>query len=175
MVRMTDFASSEASRGDRGKGEPVHLSFRQTIDESVQKLAIPLSESCRVHPGVVATVADLTDLQVTRAFGQAVSEQIVASLVQRGFKVRESRLRPGLAARGGSGESLLSREPRGIMHSDQQASWVVVGTYSVAARSVLVQLRVVSPSDGQIRSTASFELPLDADMRALLSDRSQAR
>lgn len=175
MVRMTDPATSGASTADLGTGDQMRLSIRQTVDEAVQKLVEPLNDSHRAHPVVVATAADLTDLQITRAFGQVISEQVVASLVYRGFKVRETRLRSGLAVRGGSGELLLSRDTRDIMHSDQQVSWVVVGTYSVAARTALVQLRALSPSDGLIHSTASFELPLDADMRALLSDRPQTR
>lgn len=175
MVRITDLAPAVASAGDLGTVDQVRSSIRHTVDEAVQKLVEPLNDSHRAHPVVVATAADLNNLQVTRTFGKTVSEQVVGSLVYRGFRVRETMLRSGLALRDDSGELLLSRDSRDIMLGEHQAGWVVVGTYSVAARSVLVQLRTLNLSDGMIHSTASFELPLDADMRALLSDRAQAR
>jgi FlgO protein len=175
MVGIPALAPADAYTGDLGAADQVRSSIRHTVDEAVQKLVEPLNDSHRAYPVVVATAADLNNLQVTRTFGMTVSEQVVGSLVYRGFRVREARLRSGLALRDDSGELLLSRDSRDIMLGEFQAVWVVVGTYSVAARSVLVQLRALNLSDGLIHSTASFELPLDADMRALLSDRPQTR
>lgn len=77
--------------------------------------------------------------------------------------------------RQGQGELLLTRDFQEIARSEHSAAWVVVGTYTVARHSTWVQLRALRLSDGIILSTADFELPHDADVRALLIDRPTGR
>jgi hypothetical protein len=82
--------------------------------------------------------------------------------------VKELKLRGDIFVREETGELLLSRELKDIakVHS---AGLVVVGTYSAAATSTFVSLKLVKTDTGQIVKGHDYALPNNADVNKLLA------
>jgi hypothetical protein len=119
-------------------------------------------------PMLVATVVNVNDLRKTAPLGRTLSEQYASHLVNKGLHVKELKLRGDIFVREETGELLLSRELKDIakVHS---AGLVLVGTYSVAANTTYVSLKLVKTDSGQIIKGFDYALPNDADVNKLLS------
>lgn len=124
-------------------------------------------EYFRTAPMLVATVVNLNELTQSSPLGRAMSEHYSTQLVQRGFSVKELKLRDNLFIQEGTGELLLSREVQEIarLHS---ATAVVVGTYTTGANIVYVNTKIVRAEDGRVLSAHDYTLPLDRNIRRLL-------
>lgn len=94
---------------------------------------------------LVATVADINNLEKSSAFGRLITEQMSTRLAQLGVPVTEVKLRGNLYVNN-SGEFLLSRELK-EMSSVQNADMVLVGTYANAGNAVYVTIKLVRASD----------------------------
>jgi len=119
-------------------------------------------------PMLVATVVNVNDLRKTAPLGRTLSEQYASHLVAKGLLVKELKLRGDIFVREETGELMLSREIKDIakLHS---AGLVVVGTYSAAANSTFVSLKLVKTDTGQIVSGHDYALPNNADVNKLLA------
>jgi hypothetical protein len=89
-------------------------------------------------------------------------------MVARGFHVKEVKLRTDIYVREGTGELMLSREMRDIARS-QNASMVVVGTFSPAANFTYVSLKLVRTEDSRILAGYDYALPNDRDVSRLVN------
>lgn len=118
-------------------------------------------------PVLVATIVNINDLRRTAPLGRTLSEQYTTALVQRGFNVKEVKLRGDLFVQEGTGELLLSRELKDIARA-HNATYVLVGTYSVAASLTHVNLKIVRTEDARIIRAHDYVLPNDRDVRQLL-------
>lgn len=118
-------------------------------------------------PVLVATIVNINDLRRTAPLGRTLSEQYTTALVQNGFNVKEVKLRGELFVQEGTGELLLSRELKNIARA-HSASYVLVGTYSVAATLTHINLKMVRTEDARIVRAHDYALPNDRDVRQLL-------
>ncbi|WCM94694.1 FlgO family outer membrane protein [Acidovorax sp. NCPPB 2350] len=122
------------------------------------------------QPVLVATLVHIDRLDESSRLGRLCSEQIMGRLVQRGVRVTELKMRQSLAMQPGQGELLLSREVREVSRA-QSAQAVVVGTYAATAQSVFVSLKLVSPEGNTVIAAHDYVLPVDDNVRILLSVR----
>ena len=74
------------------------------------------------------------------------------------------------AMQAGQGELLLSREAREVSQA-QNAQAVVVGTYAVSATVLYISLKLVSPVGNTVLAAHNYALPVDDNVRALLTGR----
>ncbi len=118
-------------------------------------------------PVLVATIVNINDLRRTAPLGRTLSEQYTTGLVHRGFNVKEVKLRGDLFVQEGTGELLLSRELKDIARA-HNASYVLVGTYSVAATLTHINLKMVRTQDARIIRAHDYALPNDRDVMRLL-------
>jgi TolB-like protein len=118
-------------------------------------------------PFVVATVADVSDLNTSAPFGNLVAELMRARLTQRGMAVTDLRLRTGLRMDRREGELILSREPGAVLRAPQ-AGAIATGTYAAAGDYVYVSLQIVSATDGRILAAANYAVPRWPDAAGLL-------
>ena len=139
-------------------------SSHQAIDDMVQGLSMAYLDQA---PVLVATVVNVNDLTRTAPLGRTLSEIYASRLANKGFHVRELKLRGEVYVKEGTGELLLSREIRDIA-KHHSASLVLVGTYSQAQNYTYVSLKLVRTADNRIIRSHDYALPNDRDIQRLL-------
>lgn len=120
------------------------------------------------RPALVATIVNVNDLGRAAPLGRTLSEQYASILTNLGISVKEVKLRGDLFVKEGTGELLLSRELKDIARN-QNASVVLVGTYSTAASYTFVSLKLVRTVDSKIVRAHDYALPNDRDVQRLLA------
>ncbi|QIL44441.1 hypothetical protein G7045_09305 [Acidovorax sp. HDW3] len=156
--------------GDKG-GPGAGSWFASSLVQRNHEAADKLVEGVLLQPQLpllVGTVVHIDHLHESSRLGRLVSEQLAARLAQRGLHVTELKLRTSALMRPEQGELLLSRELREVSQA-QQAQAVVVGTYAPTAQQLFISLKLVRPQDGQILSAYDYALPMDSDVRSLLT------
>ena len=97
------------------------------------------------QPVLIATVVNNDNLDDTSSFGRSFQNNITAGFVNRGYAVKEIKLRRDLQELAGK----------------QQAQAIVVGTYAMANRVMYLSVRLVSSTDQSIRAAFEDKLYLD--------------
>lgn len=162
-----------ASQQPTVRAEPTYESVQQDRFQAanraaaIQLVAGLTPAALGDAPVLVATIVNINDLRRTAPLGRTLSEQYTTALVQSGFNVKEVKLRGDLFVQEGTGELLLSRELRNIAKA-HSASYVLVGTYSVAATLTHINLKMVRTEDARIVRAHDYALPNDRDVRQLL-------
>lgn len=168
------FAGCAANTNAYVKAEPTYEEakaspFVATNRDAITALTTGLDLKAMANtPLLVATVVNVNDLRKTAPLGRTLSEQYASHLVDRGLLVKELKLRGDIYVREETGELMLSRELKDIakVHS---AGLVVVGTYSVAANTTFVSLKLVNTETGKILKGHDYALPNNADVNRLLA------
>lgn len=137
------------------------------VRAAVNKLISRVPDAYRSDPVLVGTVVDANQVGSSAALGRMLSEQLQAGMVASGFGVVEMRLREAVAIRETSGELMLSRDVQDLAKT-QQASLVVLGTYTAAETVTFIHFKAIRAGDGVIESTAELTIPNDANVRKLL-------
>lgn len=109
-------------------------------------------------PLVVASVADVQNLDQSSALGNIAADLIRTRLAQNGHAVSEIRLRSGVSLKPGNGEFFLSRNAQALMAPPSVVA-ILTGTYAAAYDKVYVSLKLISAADGHIISGADFVVP----------------
>jgi hypothetical protein len=149
--------------------EAASSQFLQSNAEAVTKLVAGFDiQSLGGGPVLVATVVNVNDLSRSAPLGRTLSEQYASVMAGKGFNVKEIKLRGDVFVKEGAGELLLSREIKDIARS-QNASMVLVGTYSAAANLTYVSLKLVRTEDSRIVRGHDYALPNDRDVQRLLA------
>lgn len=111
---------------------------------------------------IVASFVKIDNLNESSTFGLLIAEQIASRLIQKGYKIKELRLRQGsILVQEGKGEFLLSRDLQHIS-KNYNAAAVVVGTFAETLGRIYVSARIVRPSDGIIISSYDVGIKLDS-------------
>ena len=143
--------------------------FLASSQDAVNKLTANVSpQSVGTGPVLVATMVNVNNTTSSAPLGRTLSEIYANQMTARGFHVKEVKLRSDLYVREGTGELMLSREMREIARS-QNASMVVVGTFSPAANFTYVSMKLVRTEDSRIISGYDYALPNDRDVTRLLA------
>jgi len=165
-VAPMNFGESSASAGSafNQPNNVAGVSYRAT--EQLAGTARPMLDAgSRV---LVASLADVDDLERSSTFGRMVGEQVSSRMVQLGYAVQEVRLRNSLMIREGTGELILSRDLNRIGR-ESNAQAIVAGTYAVGGQWIYVTLRLISAGSGQVISSVDFAVPVDKDTAKLVA------
>lgn len=119
---------------------------------------------------MVTSIANLDNLEHSSSLGRVIAEHVATRFSRHGYTVLETRLRSHIVVRPGEGELLLTREISDIAQAHQVQA-VIVGTYTVARDLVFVTLKVVQPSSNTVLAVHDYALPMDQELRALLTRR----
>ena len=149
--------------------EAASSQFLQANADAVGKLVAGFDVSTLGGgPVLVATVVNVNDMSRAAPLGRTLSEQYASVMSAKGFNVKEIKLRGDVFVKEGTGELLLSREIKDIARS-QNATLVLVGTYSAAANFTYVSLKLVRTEDSRIVRGHDYALPNDRDVQRMLT------
>lgn len=121
-------------------------------------------------PILVATLANLENLDDSSPFGRVATQQVASRLGQLGHAVVESRLQKELIIDPRTGEMLLSRDATRLAHTGQYAWGALVGSYSQTAQTVFVSMRIVRLADGVVMAATEYRLSNAGDVHRLLAN-----
>lgn len=116
---------------------------------------------------VVTTFVDINNLYGSSAFGRMVSEQLISELAMKGYHVVEMRQSEVMQIMMGQGEFGLSQEMR-VLRKTQDIAGVIVGTYTVSPERVYINARMLNPSNSEVITAGSVEMPLTDEIERLL-------
>lgn len=119
-------------------------------------------------PFLVATLANIDQLEQSSTLGRTISEQIASRMTQNGHSVIELKVRNGVYMKRNEGEFLLTREIREVANT-HKAQAVVIGTYAESASFIHVNLKLVDPATSIIIAAHDYTLPLDRQNRSMLT------
>ena len=144
---------------------PMVKSSQEAVEQLLANLDISATGP---GPVLVATVVNVNDTMRSAPLGRTLTEQYANAMAALGFDVKEVKLRGELFVREGTGELLLSREVKDIARS-HNASMVLVGTYSAAAKFTYISMKLVRMEDSRIIRGHDYALPNDRDVQRLLA------
>lgn len=138
------------------------------VAETLIKYAMPpLLPRQPSQPVLIATLVNNDDLADTTTFGRSFQNNIAAGFVDRGYTVKEVKLRRDMLVKREKGEFMLTRDLR-EMAGKQNAQAIVVGTYAMANRVMYLSVRLVNPVDQAIRAAYEDRLTLDENSLKML-------
>jgi hypothetical protein len=132
------------------------------VEELVAQPVPPLIPFRGDQPILVSTLVNNEDLQQTSPFGRSFQNNLIAGFAQRGYAVKELKLRRDLLVKLHQGEFMLTRN-LAEMAPVQRAQAVVVGTYTLVNRVLYLSVRLVSPTNQAIRGVYEDKIYLDED------------
>lgn len=125
--------------------------------------------SAEVGPVLVTSLANVSTLDTSSAFGRISADEIGSRLSQRGFLVLEARMRNALLMRPG-GEFMLSDEVRSVAQQQKAAS-VLVGTYADSGSQAIVSLKLIRVADSAVIASSDYVVSIADDSHdALLAN-----
>lgn len=116
---------------------------------------------------LVATVANLNDLDTSSGFGMLISEQVSSRLAQRGVPLAEAKFTGKMFVSKQEGELVLSREMKEIS-STMKADLIIVGSYVEAGDGVYVTLKIVRAADSEVSNAYNFVVPKNRNIEFML-------
>jgi len=150
---------------------PDDIMFAQELRLKVRELGDQLftTRSNQDLIGLIAlptSIVNLNDFTETTPFGRYLSEAMFYEFSQRGFPIREYRLRKAPQARGATAEFSLTRALPPLL-KNQTWGAILVGTYLMDESGVFVNLRMVRVNGDVLRSAQVF-LPMNGLLTRLL-------
>lgn len=130
--------------------------------------AVMASRVSTGSPILVATLADVDNLERSTPFGRVTMQQVASRLGQHGYRVLEARMGRALTFTP-QGEFLLSRDATRLMQAEYDAQAALVGTYSLAGGTAYVSLRVVRLDDAAVMAAYEYHLPVRGDTRRMMA------
>ncbi|MBF0358354.1 MAG: hypothetical protein HQL70_07075 [Magnetococcales bacterium] len=118
---------------------------------------------------LASTFVDVNNLAKSSQLGRTVTELVVSGLTQKGYTVKEIKLRKdgGFKVRK-NGEFVLSRQVHEISR-DFKARFVLTGTYSTSIDFVFMTVRIVRIIDNTIISSHDFAIDMDKNVNYLVN------
>jgi TolB-like protein len=133
------------------------------FNSSVMFLADQLDRNvilgARTRPTIVTSVVNLSNLATTSDLGRMISEHLAHELQLRYWTVSDIRMNREVMINE-SGEFGISRDVKRLQ-GNMTAANVVTGTYSSTPDGVLVNIRVIDKTTGQVVSTAQTRFMKD--------------
>ena len=116
---------------------------------------------------IIATLANIDQLESSSTLGRIISEQVSSRFTQSGYRMVELKFRNSLYISQGEGELMLTRQVSELANAhDAQA--VIVGTYAQGSNSIFVNLKVVQPNSNIVLAVHDYVLPLDENNRQMM-------
>lgn len=168
LLSVSGCSRFNCTRLERIIGDETDLiAFSYGIAENLTETAFPpLVLGNPEMPILVTTFVDNNDLDKTSKFGRVVQEHISSRLVQLGYTVKEIKMTGQLMIEPKSGEWILSRDLTRISPSVKSQA-ILVGTISIANRTMYVSSRLVHPVNNTILASTDSRLCMDDAILAM--------
>lgn len=132
----------------------------KVVENLIAQPMPPLLQYQADQPVLITTLVNNDKLDETSRFGRTFQNHLVAGFAQRGYAVKEIKLRRDLLIELYNGEFMLTRNLAEMMPA-QHAQAVVVGTYTLVNRILYLSVRLVAPSNQAIRGVYEDKIYLD--------------
>ncbi len=170
-----DMAGGFGSVNLRKKVMPELDHYSETLQSMIKNMAGRIAESVPPEGGGVKTIAvttfvDINHLYRAAVFGRYIGEQLISELSLLGFNVVELRAAPEVVVDLRLGEMALTREASRLVPRNSVDA-VVVGTYTKAGDTALVNGRMILPKTGKVVGVGDITVdagPRNKFMAALL-------
>lgn len=139
----------------------------EVADHLLRQPVPPLVPHQQDQPILVTTLVNNDNLDESSSFGRTFQNNIAAGFVNRGYAVKEIKLRRNMLVEKRQGEFMLTRDVE-EMAGKQKAQAIVVGTYTMVNRIMYLSVRLVAPSNQAIRGVFEEKLYLDENNLRLL-------
>ena len=120
-------------------------------------------------PLIVTTLVNIDNLNSSTRFGRTLSEALSEEMFKKGGIIKEVRSAKAVYLKPQTGEMMLSRDVK-LLAKNLDARAVIVGTYSIGARSVVVNVKMVDIRSQDIISVATMEIARSTTIDALLGE-----
>jgi hypothetical protein len=121
----------------------------------------------RVGRIAVVNAVPLSDLKRDTEFGRVMGEYLLTDLADRGLSVTELRMGKEISILPQTGEFILSRNVGELAIRNPTLDYAVVSTFSNTRKTLIVQGRLVRLSDGMVKTSWRYALPLTQELRGL--------
>jgi TolB-like protein len=133
--------------------------YADTLNLIIRSMAGSIDNSARGKIAPSATVAVMTFVDVdnmyrSATFGRYITEEMITNLAGAGYKVKEIRVSPDIFTDIRIGELGLTREMSQIV-ANANADSLLVGTYTKAGDTILVEARLVKADTGIVIGSGS--------------------
>jgi len=132
----------------------------KVVEHLVAQPMPPLIQYQADQPVLITTPVNNDKLNETSRFGRTFQNHLMAGFAQRGYAVKEIKLRRDLLVELNKGEFMLTRNLAEMMPM-QHAQAVVVATYTLVNRILYLSVRMVAPSNQAIRGIYEDKVYLD--------------
>ncbi len=156
---------------------PIPVRYNSpTIFTLAQDLAAQLRANLRDGeigdwPCLITSLVDIDDLKSSSRFGRVLSEALSSEIFRQGGRVKEIRSARAVFVVPKTGELMLSRDVKQLAR-DINARAIIVGTYSIGAYSVIVNLKMIDLYNSNILSVATAEIGRTKTIDSLLGEQS---
>ena len=165
-------APDRAWSGTGSDSDLARLTYR-AVDRIVTQAAGRIRTDI---PLLVGTISDVTAIETSSAFGRMVTEQAATRIAQKGYPVKELKLRDSVNIKGGSaiesGEFLFSHDTEALK-KEHAAGTVLTGTYARGGDEILVNLKLMDVQSGHLLGATDFVVERDSNVDELLHAGSQ--
>lgn len=117
---------------------------------------------------MLTTMVKVDNLYETSRFGRTFTESLATRLFRHGFGVVEIRKASEVLVKDNSGELMLTRDAR-LLAKQQRVHGIVVGTYSLTPRTVILNVRILDAASQDVLSVAGVEIQRSANINYLLA------
>jgi len=151
---------------DSAKSMGTEILLAEMAKEVAGKVFSELQGDVAARIAVVNGVP-ISDLKRDTEFGRVVGEYLLTDLADRGLNVTELRMGKEITILPQTGEFILSRNIGELANKTPEVEYVVVTTFANTRKTLIVQGRLVRLSDGAIRTSWRYSLPLNQELLAL--------
>ncbi|MBF0273686.1 MAG: hypothetical protein HQK84_00475 [Nitrospinae bacterium] len=141
------------------------------LEKKIKKLEKKREKSIKQNKSktvIISTFVDSNNLDVTNKLGRLLSEELISKMHKYGFNIIEFRATKELHIMKQKGSFAISREISKL-RSSYGANYAVIGTYSNAASSVLINARMIDLETAEIQSVSSYEITKTKEIKYLLN------
>lgn len=151
----------------RKKVMPETDHYSEILQSKIKSMAGRIAENAPPDSSGVKTIAvttfvDINHLYRAATFGRYIGEQLISELSALGYNVVELRAAPEIVADLRLGEMALTREMNRLAPGGKVDA-IVVGTYTKAGDTALVNGRMILPKSGKV--VAVGDITVDAGPR----------
>lgn len=131
--------------------------LKLTAKELAEQLVVGMGNTVHGCVALPVSFVNMDDLEQTSSFGRLMAEQMIFEFNQRGFAVCEYHAPKHISVRDGDGDFYLTRALGDVDLSG--GGLVIAGTYYADKQAIIVNARLIRPSDGRVLRTANAVLP----------------
>lgn len=117
---------------------------------------------------IITTPVDLNNFEESNPVARQMQEELARWFIKSGYSVQEVRTGRALLMRPETGELLLTRNRDLAVQREAKSALTMVATYSVTARSIVFNVRLIQTGGTEVYAMSNVTLPVGSELRAML-------